>query len=66
MKEDLVVEVGMKLDKSLIYYHDMLINKGLILDYSCLKMRFSKLKHNELSFYSARCFIFGTFKTGKW
>ena len=36
MKEELVVEVGMKLDKSLIYYHDMLINNGLRLDYSCI------------------------------
>lgn len=36
MKEVLVVEVGMKLDKSIIYYHDMLINKGLKLNYSCI------------------------------
>ncbi len=32
----LVVEVGFKLDKPLIYYHDMLVNKGLKLDFSCI------------------------------
>ena len=32
----LVVEVGFKLDKPLIYYHNMLINKGLKLDYACI------------------------------
>ncbi len=31
-----VVEVGFKLDKSLIYYHDMLVKNGLKLDYSCI------------------------------
>ena len=36
MKEELIVEIGMKLNKSLIYYHDMLINSGLKLDYSCI------------------------------
>ena len=32
----LVLEVGFKLDKSLIYYHDMLVKNGLILDFSCI------------------------------
>lgn len=32
----LVVEVGFKLDKPLIYYHDMLVNKGLKSDFSCI------------------------------
>jgi cephalosporin hydroxylase len=36
MKEKLIVEIGMKLDKSLIYYHDILISNGLKLDYSCI------------------------------
>ena len=36
MKEKLVVEVGMKLDENLIFYHEMLINHGLKLDYSCI------------------------------
>jgi len=31
----LVLEVGLKLDKSLIYYHDMLLKNGLNLDFSC-------------------------------
>lgn len=36
MKEELVVEIGMKLDKNLIYYHEMLLKHGLELDYSCI------------------------------
>ena len=32
----LVVEVGFKLDKSLIYYHDMLLKHGLKLYYTCV------------------------------
>lgn len=32
----LVVEVGMPLDKSLIYYHDMLIKHGLNLQFACV------------------------------
>ena len=32
----LVLEVGFKLDKSLIHYHDMLIRNGLTLDFSCI------------------------------
>jgi len=32
----LVLEVGFKLDKSLIFYHDMLIRNGLTLDFSCI------------------------------
>jgi len=34
--EELVLEVGLKLDQNLIYYHDMLINHGLRLDFSCI------------------------------
>ena len=32
----LVVEVGMPLDKDLIYYHDMLISHGLTLSFACV------------------------------
>lgn len=32
----LVVEVGMKLDKNLVYYHDMLIKHGLTLNFACV------------------------------
>jgi len=32
----LVVEIGMPLDKSLIYYHDMLIKHGLDLQFACV------------------------------
>lgn len=32
----LVLEVGFKLDKSLIFYHDMLTKNGLTLDFSCI------------------------------
>ena len=32
----LVLEVGLKLDKSLIYYHDMLLKNGLTLDFCCI------------------------------
>lgn len=32
----LVVEVGMPLDKSLIYYHDLLIGQGLDLQFACV------------------------------
>ncbi len=32
----LVLEVGMPLDKSLIYYHDMLIRHGLNLQFACV------------------------------
>ena len=32
----LVVEVGMPLDKNLIYYHDMLIKHGLNLQFACV------------------------------
>ena len=31
-----VLEVGFKLDKSLIFYHDMLTKNGLTLDFSCI------------------------------
>lgn len=34
--EQLVVEVGMKLEKDLIYYHDILIKNGLKLDFCCI------------------------------
>lgn len=34
--EELVLEVGMKLNKSLSYYHDMLIRNGLRLDFSSI------------------------------
>ena len=34
--EQLVVEVGMKLEKYLIYYHDILIKNGLRLDFCCI------------------------------
>ena len=34
--EQLVVEVGMKLEKDLIYYHDILIKNGLRLDFCCI------------------------------
>lgn len=34
--ENLIVEVGMKLNNSLIYYHDLLINNGLKLDFACI------------------------------
>lgn len=32
----LVLEVGLKLNNYLIYYHDMLIKNGLSLDFSCI------------------------------
>lgn len=32
----MILEVGFKLDKSLIYYHDMLVKNGLSLDFSCI------------------------------
>ena len=32
----LVVEVGMELDKHLIYYHDMLVSHGLSLFFACI------------------------------
>lgn len=32
----LVVEVGMELDKHLIYYHDMLVSDGLSLSFACI------------------------------
>lgn len=31
-----IVEVGMPLDKNLIYYHDMLTSHGLILNFACV------------------------------
>ena len=34
--EQLVVEVGLKLEKDLIYYHDILIKNGLRLDFCCI------------------------------
>ena len=34
--EQLVAEVGMKLEKDLIYYHDILIKNGLRLDFCCI------------------------------
>jgi len=34
--EGLVVEVGFKLKNNLVYYHDLLINRGLKLDFSCI------------------------------
>ena len=33
--EEIVLEVGMKLKNSLIYYHDILIKNGLKLDFAC-------------------------------
>lgn len=33
---EIVVEIGMKLDKNLIYYHDLLTKNGFHLDYSCI------------------------------
>ena len=35
-KMKLVVEGGMKLDKNLVYYHDMLIKHGLTLNFACV------------------------------
>ena len=32
----LVLEVGMPLDKDLIYYHDMLTSHGLVLNFACI------------------------------
>ena len=32
----LVVEVGMELDKSIIYFHDMLVSHGLSLSLACI------------------------------
>ena len=32
----LVVEVGMELDKHLIYYHDVLVSHGLTLSFACI------------------------------
>ena len=32
----MVVDVGMQLDKSLIYYHDMLTKNGLTLTFACI------------------------------
>lgn len=32
---ELVLEVGMKLNKSLVYYHDILTRNGLKLDFAC-------------------------------
>lgn len=32
----MVVEVGMKLDNSLIYYHDLLVKHGLTLTFACI------------------------------
>ena len=34
--EELVLEVGMKLDNSVIYYHDLLVKNGLRLEFSCI------------------------------
>ena len=34
--EQLVVEVGMKLENDLIYYHDILVKNGLRLDFCCI------------------------------
>lgn len=31
--EELVLEIGVKLDKNFIYYHDVLIKNGLRLDF---------------------------------
>ncbi len=47
----LVVEVGMPLDKSLIFYHDMLINKGLNLQFACVThdLYYTKEKLDGLS-----------------
>ena len=42
----LVVEVGFKLDKSLIYYHDMLIKNGLELDFVCISHDVYYTKNN--------------------
>ena len=42
----LVVEVGFKLDKSLIYYHDMLIKNGLELDLVCISHDVYYTKNN--------------------
>ena len=32
----LVVEIGMKINRPLIYYHDMLVDNGLRLDFACV------------------------------
>lgn len=34
--EKLILEVGMKLDKNITYYHDILIKHGLNLDFACI------------------------------
>ncbi len=34
--EKLIAEVGMELDKNLIYYHDMLVKHGLALSFACV------------------------------
>lgn len=34
--EKLILEVGMKLDKNITYYHDILTQKGLELDFACI------------------------------
>ena len=33
-----MVEVGMKLDKSISYYHDLLTKNGLRLDFCCISI----------------------------
>jgi len=53
--EDIIVEVGMKLKQDLIYYHDMLINHGLRLVFTCIthdiyytKQNLDGLTENEM------------------
>lgn len=44
--EKLVLEVGMKLDKNLIYYHELLIRNGLKLEFSCITHDIYYTKNN--------------------
>ena len=44
--EKLVLEIGMKLDKNLIYYHDLLINNGLKLKFCCITHDIYYTKNN--------------------
>lgn len=32
----LILEIGLKLDKLLVYYHNMLLKNGIALDFSCI------------------------------
>ncbi len=53
--EDLIVEIGIKLDKDLIFYHNMLVTNGLELLFSCVthdiyysKNNLDNLTENEI------------------